>query len=70
MTNSPEYEQGFSAGIVTALAVLTSFGDVGSTEYEAILNAAGRDDVIAYARTAKAMTWSGLARYLGEPGDA
>jgi hypothetical protein len=57
-------DDGFSDGVIFALAVLCGFGNMGSTEYEQILMEAGRDRVIKRARETGTMRWSGLDRYV------
>ncbi len=64
MAMSKEWDDGFSAGVLHALAILNLHGDCGGTQYEEILNGAQAGKIIAYARKQKAMRWAGLDHYL------
>lgn len=57
-------EDGFSDGILYALAVLTLTGDAGSAQYEAIIHGAGEEKVVARARKEGAMKWAGVDQHL------
>lgn len=56
---------GFSDGIIYALAALNTCGDAGSTRYMEILKSGGEDEIVRRARETKALSWSGLADTFG-----
>ena len=62
------YEQGADEGYNNAiryvLGYLNGQGDCGSTMYEELLNACGRDEIIASARKHREMRFTGLDKYL------
>lgn len=53
----------FLRGVTSVLGQLTSGGDCGSTLYNEIVRAHGREALIDQARRDGAMRWSGLAQY-------
>lgn len=57
-------DEGFSNAICYVLGYLNGTGNCGSTAYEEILNGAGREKVIAYARKSGEMRFTGLDKYL------
>ena len=58
-------DDAFSNGVLTCLAVMHSYGDASSWAYSDMLQAAGRDQVIDYAKRNGEMEWSGLNAHLG-----
>ena len=64
MPTSKDWNDGFSEGILNALALCCGHGDLGSTYYTELLRLAGEEKVIAYARKQGSMKWAGLDRYL------
>lgn len=57
-----EWDKGFSAGIVSALAVLRAWREDGAM-YDEIVQSAGEAEVLAEAKRSGAMRWSGLDAY-------
>lgn len=68
------YEQGVQDGHDSAiryvLGYLNGRGDCGSTIYEEILDACGKEQIIASARKDHEMRFTGLADYLRKNKDA
>lgn len=59
-----DFDSGFNQGILNALALMVAHGDGCGTMYVELLNLAGADKVIAYARKESAMRWAGLDKYI------
>lgn len=63
-TRARAYHDGFNDGVLLALQVMTSGGDMGSHQYAELLQAAGEGMLIARAKDQDMLLLSGLFDYL------